>query len=210
MNRFAVLAPDGPLYRLARAPEPWAWPDWAYAGLDGTFGNRWDDPWAATAFSMPPRGAWALSSRPSPASAPTSRSWPAWRRSRETTMPRLQVSCPRRWLQGRRIAEATIAGAFVDIGDAGSLATLRVHLAARAIHDGLSEIDAATIRPCSAALPPGDLTPPLRVPRGSRRLCGHPLPLTAGRPVRELGDLRAPARHRPRAAAGELTRDRTR
>ncbi|HEV3321974.1 MAG TPA: RES domain-containing protein [Solirubrobacteraceae bacterium] len=44
MNRFAVLAPDGPLYRLARAPDPWAWPDWAYAGLDGTFGNRWDDP----------------------------------------------------------------------------------------------------------------------------------------------------------------------
>jgi hypothetical protein len=44
MNRFAVLAPDGPLYRLARALDPWAWPDWAYAGLDGTFGNRWDDP----------------------------------------------------------------------------------------------------------------------------------------------------------------------
>jgi hypothetical protein len=34
----------------------------------------------------------------------------------------------------------------VDIGDADSLATLRTHLAARAIHYGLSEIDAATIR----------------------------------------------------------------
>jgi len=40
MSGFTVLQPDGPLYRLARVPDPWAWPDWAYAGLDGTFGNR--------------------------------------------------------------------------------------------------------------------------------------------------------------------------
>ena len=33
----------GPVFRLARAPDPWAWPDWSHAGLDGTFGNRWDD-----------------------------------------------------------------------------------------------------------------------------------------------------------------------
>jgi RES domain len=44
MNGFTIVQPDGPLYRLARMPDPWAWPDWAYAGLDGTFGNRWDDP----------------------------------------------------------------------------------------------------------------------------------------------------------------------
>jgi hypothetical protein len=53
---------------------------------------------------------------------------------------------PVRWLHRRRIGEAAAAGDFVDIGDAGSLATLRIHLAARAIHHGLSEIDAATIR----------------------------------------------------------------
>jgi hypothetical protein len=33
MNGFAVVQPDGPLYRLARGPDPWAWPDWSYAGL---------------------------------------------------------------------------------------------------------------------------------------------------------------------------------
>lgn len=44
MSGFKFVQPDGPLYRLARAPNPWTWPDWAYAGLDGTFGNRWD--WA--------------------------------------------------------------------------------------------------------------------------------------------------------------------
>jgi hypothetical protein len=41
MNNFTIVQPDGPLYRLARTPDPWAWPNWAYAGLDGTFGNRW-------------------------------------------------------------------------------------------------------------------------------------------------------------------------
>ena len=32
------------VYRLGRRPDPWAWPDWAYAEADGTFGNRYDDP----------------------------------------------------------------------------------------------------------------------------------------------------------------------
>ncbi len=41
---LASVEPDGPLYRLGRQPDPWAWPDWSYAGPDGTFGNRYDDP----------------------------------------------------------------------------------------------------------------------------------------------------------------------
>ncbi|HKU21745.1 MAG TPA: RES family NAD+ phosphorylase [Terriglobales bacterium] len=32
------------IYRLARKPDPWAPLDWAWAELDGTFGNRYDDP----------------------------------------------------------------------------------------------------------------------------------------------------------------------
>jgi hypothetical protein len=37
-----VKAP-GVIYRLGRKPDPWAPPDWASAGPDGTFGNRFDD-----------------------------------------------------------------------------------------------------------------------------------------------------------------------
>jgi RES domain-containing protein len=33
------------IYRVARRPA-WSWPDWAFAGRDGTFGNRYDDPQA--------------------------------------------------------------------------------------------------------------------------------------------------------------------
>ena len=35
---------SGVIYRLGRVPDPWAVPDWASAGPDGTFGNRFDDP----------------------------------------------------------------------------------------------------------------------------------------------------------------------
>jgi hypothetical protein len=34
----------GVIYRLGRKPDPWSVPDWASAGPDGTFGNRFDDP----------------------------------------------------------------------------------------------------------------------------------------------------------------------
>src|SRR5213080_3454499 len=44
---LASVEPDGPLYRLGRQPDPWAWLDWSYAGPDGTFGNRYDDPEAS-------------------------------------------------------------------------------------------------------------------------------------------------------------------
>lgn len=49
-------------------------------------------------------------------------------------------------LAGRLIGEATVEGRFVELGDSASLATLRAALAASAIHHGLDEIDAATIR----------------------------------------------------------------
>ena len=39
-----AVRPQGAVYRIARPPDPWRWPDWAHAGSDGTFDNRWDDP----------------------------------------------------------------------------------------------------------------------------------------------------------------------
>ncbi len=40
---------------------------------------------------------------------------------------------PRPWLDKRMLGEATVEGRFVDVGDTGSLATLRTALAASAI-----------------------------------------------------------------------------
>jgi len=36
--------PPDQLHRIGRDDDAWAWPDWLFAGDDGTFGNRWDDP----------------------------------------------------------------------------------------------------------------------------------------------------------------------
>jgi RES domain len=143
-NGLASVEPDGPLYRLGRHPDPWVWPDWSYAAPDGTFGNRYDDPDASY------RVLYASSQRLG-----------AFLETLARFRPDLDVlaelgriegddepppAVPRTWLAGRLIGEAAVEGRFVDVGDSASLATLRTALAASAIHHGLDEIDAATIR----------------------------------------------------------------
>lgn len=141
---LASVEPDGPLYRLGRYPDPWAWPPWSAAAIDGTFGNRYDDPDASY------RVLYASSQRLG-----------AFLETLACFRPDLEVlaeldgiegddeppaSVGRTWLDGRLVGEATVEGRFVDVGDSASLATLRAALAASAIHYGLDEIDAATIR----------------------------------------------------------------
>jgi hypothetical protein len=141
---LASVEPDGALYRLGRQPDPWAWPDWSYAGPDGTFGNRYDDP--GTSY----RVLYASSQRIG-----------AFLETLARFRPDLEVlaeleridgddesppAVPRAWLDNRLVGEATVKGRFVDVGDTSSLATLRTALAASAIRYGLNEIDAATIR----------------------------------------------------------------
>ncbi len=143
-GELASVEPDGPLCRVAREPDPWAWPDWSYAGPDGTFGNRYDDPQASY------RVLYASSQRVGAFVETLAR----FRPDLEVIAELEQIEgddeppagVPRAWLERRRIGEATLQGRFVDIGDARSLATLRSELAARAIHFSLDEIDAATIR----------------------------------------------------------------
>src|SRR6516225_2342552 len=49
-HRAAIfLKVPGLIYRIGREPDPWSVPDWASAGPDGTFGNRFDDPEGSTA-----------------------------------------------------------------------------------------------------------------------------------------------------------------
>ncbi len=144
-NRLTSVEADGPIYRLGRDPDPWAWPDWSYAGPDGTFGNRWDDPYGSY------RVLYASSQRVGTFVETLAR----FRPDLEVVAALSEIDgeedeaagvVPRRWLRGRRLGEATALGRFVDVGDAASLTTLRSGLAARAIHYDLAEIDAATIR----------------------------------------------------------------
>ncbi len=145
---LASVEPDGPLYRLGRQPDPWAWPDWSYAGPDGTFGNRYDDPQASY------RVLYTSSQRIGTFLETLAR----FRPDLEVLAELEQIEgddepsprVPHAWLDNRLLGEATVEGQFVDVGDTTSLATIRSALAASAIRCGLDEIDAATIRPRSS------------------------------------------------------------
>jgi hypothetical protein len=125
---LASVEPDGSLYRLGRQPDPWAWPDWSYAGPDGTFGNRYDDPAASY------RVLYASSQRIGAFLETLAR----FRPDLEVLAELEQIeggdesppTLPRAWLDKRMLGGATVEGRFVDVGDAGSLATLRAALAA--------------------------------------------------------------------------------
>jgi hypothetical protein len=145
-----VQAPVDPVYRVGRAPDPFALPDWAYAQPDGTFGGRFDDPsgrrgvppeqrFRTLYLSTTPSGAFgevlarfrpdlavlaALGSAPPGAGAvPTD--WHAVRRL------------------GVTILDATTS--FVDIGAAHTLKILRPILAPLATELGLPDIDLSAV-----------------------------------------------------------------
>lgn len=148
-STLQIVSPDGPLYRIARPPDPWMVPDWAHAGSDGTFGNRWDDPLGVY------RVLYASSSRlgalvevlarfrPDPHVLATLRDIvDADDDGRVQAPGELDVG----WLGKRCLGVAHVAGSFVDVGHSASLAVLRTALAARAIHHGLPDLDAASVR----------------------------------------------------------------
>jgi RES domain len=142
---LASVQPDRPVYRVARPPDAWAWPDWVYA-TDGTFGNRWDDP------SSSYRVLYACSQRVGAFVETLAR----FRPDMEVFAALADIDgpddgplpgvVPGDWRPKRIWGEAIISGRFADVGDANSLTTLRMSLASRAIHYRLKDIDGAAIR----------------------------------------------------------------
>ena len=45
--------PPKSIYRVGRGADAWQAPDWSWASLDGTFGNRFDDPDATYVNKVP-------------------------------------------------------------------------------------------------------------------------------------------------------------
>jgi hypothetical protein len=146
MSYLEGTSPPGPVSRIGRLPDPWAWPPWEAQHSDNTFGNRWDDPegvyrvmYACTQLD----GAYVevLSRfRPDPV---------VLAELAEIDGPRDDYQAgviPATWLRSRAIGEATLTGTYADVGRARSLTYLRAVMAARLIHYGISDLDAATIR----------------------------------------------------------------
>jgi hypothetical protein len=143
-------APDR-LYRVARKPDPWRWPDWAYAHADGMFGNRWDDPrglYRVLYASTHPLGcylevlAWY---RPDP--KVVAEMAEILDNAPELPKTRPAGELPSDWLDTRMIGEIRPKGStFADIGHSRSLAALNRDLAGEIVRHNLDELDGAAIR----------------------------------------------------------------
>ena len=145
----ASRLPSGSVHRLGRAGSVWAWRDWAYAGEDGTFGNRFDD--AAGTFRVHYASSQRLGAfletlarfRPDPHVIAATIAESEEDASYPSTAAGLVSE---RWIADRAISEATLDGDFVDIGHSATLAYLRVVMASRLLHFDLDDVDAAAIR----------------------------------------------------------------
>lgn len=153
---LSAARPAGHLHRVGRAPDAWAWPPWSYAGEDGTFGNRFDDP--AGAYRM----LYASSQRvgtfletlaryrtdPALVAAFQEIADDDHEAARYPTIPPGVV--PIYWCESRRIGTARHDGPFADIGQSSSVAHLRAILASRLVHYGLEDLDVGELRRRSA------------------------------------------------------------
>ncbi|MEX2230474.1 MAG: RES domain-containing protein [Dehalococcoidia bacterium] len=141
---------DGPAYRLGRGPDPWAWPDWSRAHLDGTFRNRWDDPdgdYRVLYASSQRLGAFVETlARFRPDLEVVAALAAIDGSDGRDGDPLRAGTVPLEWVERRRLGVAELAGRYAVIGNARSLRTVRSALAASAVRHHLTEIDAATIR----------------------------------------------------------------
>lgn len=143
MSELAHTIPDGPLFRIGRRPNPWAWPPWEFCRR----ANRWDDPTDTCRVlygSSQRRGTFVETLarfRPDPA---VIAGLAVIVGDDESALPPGHV--PASWASVRTMGTATVRRNFAEIGHSRSLAHLQDALASRLIHYGIPELDGAVIR----------------------------------------------------------------
>jgi hypothetical protein len=145
---IADIPLDGPAHRVGYAPDPWAWVPWEYVERST---GRWDDPQeiyrVLYAGSSPEACFIEVLAQFRPDAdllADMAAIEPDPRDEHYPTIPPGQVH--RSWLDNRRLGSGTLAGTFADIPHRDTIAALRPHFLARAIHFGLPDFDAGAIR----------------------------------------------------------------
>jgi hypothetical protein len=137
---------EQPIHRIGRWPDPWQPPDWAHAHLDGTFGNRFDDPQAyyRVIYTSSQRLGCFLETLARFRPDLTLLADLAEIEGEDDFTPLATV--PASWLVARLIGTAQTEGEYADVYAPGWVALLRRELASTAVALGLSEIDAATLQ----------------------------------------------------------------
>jgi hypothetical protein len=136
----------GLIYRLGRKPDPWAMPDWASAGPDGTFGNRFDDPDATyrVLYASSQRLGCFLETLARFRVDPKLLSELAEIAGEDDYCPLGEV--PGEWLGKRVMGTATANGEYADICSSEWISRLRKLLAIHLEKFGLDDFDASVLQ----------------------------------------------------------------
>ena len=163
----------GVIYRLGRKPDPWAMPDWASAGPDGTFGNRFDDPDATyrVLYASSQRLGCFLETLARFRVDPKLLTELAEIAGEDDFWPLGEV--PLEWADKRLMGAATASGDCADICSSEWISRLRKLLAIHLEKFGLERLRRVGFAADSAA----DLDAVRITHRFLRRLCGNLLPL---------------------------------
>lgn len=136
----------GLICRLGRKPNPWSVPDWATAGPDGTFGNRFDDPEGMY------RVLYASSQRLGCFLETLGRFRVDAKLLRELAeiegendfCPLGEV--PLEWTDKRMMGVATASGEYADICSSDWISRLRIFLAGHLERFGVDDLDASVLQ----------------------------------------------------------------
>jgi hypothetical protein len=136
----------GLIYRLGRNPNPWAVPDWAAAGPDGTFGNRFDDPEGMyrVLYASSQRLGCFLETLGRFRVDPKLLRELAEIEGDDDFCPPGEV--PLEWIDKRMMGVATASGEYADICSSGWISRLRISLTGHLNRFGVDDLDASVLQ----------------------------------------------------------------
>jgi RES domain-containing protein len=134
------------IYRLGRKPDPWSAPDWALAGADGTFGNRFDDPDALyrVLYASSQRVGCFLETLGRFRVDPKLLAELAEIEGEDDYCPLGEV--PLEWVERRVMGVASARGEYADVCSSEWISRLRIVLAGHLGKFGLADLDASALQ----------------------------------------------------------------
>lgn len=136
----------GVIYRLGRKPDPWYVPDWASAGPDGTFGNRFDDPEGMyrVLYASSQRLGCFLETLGRFRVDPKLLTELAEIVGEDDYCPLGEV--PLEWIEKRMMGVATASGEYADVCSSEWISRLRIGLAGHLAKFDLEDLDASVLQ----------------------------------------------------------------
>lgn len=140
------------VHRVGYRPDPWNWTPWEYAGTDGRFHGRWDDPngtWRTLYAGFSPLACYLEVLAVFRADPVVAEELDAIfdNTDCDARYPTAAAgSVPRSWCGPRLFASGRLTGTFAVPGHPESLPTLRARFLNEAKAFGLADLDAAAIR----------------------------------------------------------------